>query len=160
MPIAQIKSNPLSGIICFLLVLLFIYAAFSKLIDFKSFQSDMNNQPFPDSWTPFLTWSIPAIEIAIAGCLLFQTTTLTGLYASLFVMIVFTIYILLVLLHVFPYVPCSCGGVINKLTWPQHLIFNVFFVSIAAAGIVIEKNKYKYFKNLFMHENRTNRKPV
>lgn len=146
--------------ISFLLVLLFVYAATSKLYDFKGFVSDMNNQPFPNSWTPFLTWTIPVVEIAIAACLLFQSTTIAGLYASLVIMIAFSTYTLLVLLQVFPYVPCSCGGIIKNLSWPQHFIFNVFFVFIAAAGIVIEKNKLIYFKNLFMHENRTHRKPV
>ncbi|MBA2250389.1 MAG: hypothetical protein H0W12_09375 [Chitinophagaceae bacterium] len=149
-----------SDTISFLLVLLFVYAATSKLYDFKGFVNDMNNQPFPNSWTPFLTGSIPTVEILIAACLLFPSTTIAGLYAALFLMLVFSTYTLLVLLNVFPYVPCSCGGIIKKLTWPQHFIFNVFFVLIAAAGIVIEKNKFTYFKNLFMHENRTNRKPV
>lgn len=149
-----------SEIISFLIVLLFVYAASSKLYDFKGFVSEMNNQPFPDSWTPFLTTAIPAAEIAIAVSLLFRSTTIAGLYASLLLMIAFSIYTVLVLLNVFSFVPCSCGGVLKLLSWKQHLVFNLFFVFISGVAIAIEKNKTKYFKNLFMHENRSNRKPV
>jgi len=61
------------------------------------------------------------------------------LYASLILMMAFTIYTVTVLLHAFRYVPCSCGGVIKKLTWPQHLVFNLFFVAISLLGIWLKK---------------------
>jgi hypothetical protein len=64
---------------------------------------------------------------------------LPGLYASLVLMLAFTIYTAAVLLHAFKYVPCSCGGVIRKLTWPQHLVFNLFFVGISVAAIILLK---------------------
>ncbi|WP_442892031.1 hypothetical protein [Chryseobacterium sp. VD8] len=41
--------------------------------------------------------------------------------------------------------PCSCGGVIKNLTWPQHLIFNLFFVVITSLAIRVNK------KNLSDH---------
>ncbi|MBO9676326.1 MAG: hypothetical protein J7577_22990 [Sphingobacteriaceae bacterium] len=124
-----------SEITVLLLVVLFLYTGLSKFIDFKGFTYDLNNQPFPNSFTPFLKWAIPLSEIAIVGTLLYNKTRLIGLYASLVLMSMFTIYTALVLLHVFKYVPCSCGGVIKHLTWPQHLTFNLFFVIVTFIAI-------------------------
>lgn len=121
------------------MILLFLYASVSKWLAFKSFIGDMNNQPFPNWMTPWLVWSIPTIEVLIVLLLIFDKTRVSGLYASLVVMLAFTIYTAAVLLHAFKYVPCSCGGVIRKLTWPQHLVFNLFFVAISVAGILLLK---------------------
>lgn len=122
-------------IVILLLVILFLYTAVSKFVDFKGFTYDLNNQPFPNSLTPMLRWLVPLTEIAIVIGLIFEKTRLLGLYASLILMSLFTIYTALVLFHVFEYVPCSCGGIIKHLSWPQHLIFNLFFVVITYLAI-------------------------
>lgn len=126
-----------------LLVLLFLYTAISKFLDFDVFRYEMNNQPFPNILTPFLVWLVPLAELAIVVCLLLDKTRLTGLYASLVIMSLFTIYTALVLLNVFEYVPCSCGGVIKQLKWPEHLVFNLFFVAISYTGIKLSKQQYR-----------------
>jgi putative oxidoreductase len=131
-----------------LLILLFLYASVSKFLDFKTFTDQMNNQPLPRSWKPFLIWGIPFLEVAISAALLLEKTRLTALYVSLFLMILFTIYTGIILLHFFPYIPCSCGGVIQKLTWRQHLVLNVFFVALAALGIRLQRSKH--FKSVFI----------
>lgn len=128
-------------IVVLLLVILFLYTGLSKFMDFKGFTYDLNNQPFPNSFTPILRWLIPITEIAIVATLLFEKTRTIGLLASLVLMSLFTIYTALVLLHVFEYVPCSCGGVIKHLTWPQHLIFNLFFVVISFVAIRFNRRK-------------------
>ncbi|ANF52949.1 hypothetical protein A0O34_21555 [Chryseobacterium glaciei] len=128
-------------IVVLLLVVLFLYTGISKLVDFKTFTYDLNNQPFPNSFTPFLKWAVPLSEIAIVGTLMFEKTRIIGLYASLVLMSMFTIYTALVLFHVFEYVPCSCGGVIKHLSWPQHLVFNSFFVVITFMAIKYQRTK-------------------
>jgi hypothetical protein len=62
-----------------------------------------------------------------------------GLYASFFLMSLFTAY-LMIMLNVSYYVPCSCGGVLEKLSWNQHIVFNVFFIVISAAGAILQYN--------------------
>jgi hypothetical protein len=101
----------------------------------------MDNQPLPNSWTPVLVWVIPCTEVAISVSLIFERTRLLGFYSSLAVMGLFTIYTGIVLAHFFPYVPCSCGGVIKRLTWTQHLFLNLFFVGISIVGVVIQSRK-------------------
>jgi hypothetical protein len=142
------KKQVMIECIVALLVMLFLYASISKFLDFKTFIDQMNNQPLPNSWTPFLVWGIPCLEISISVALLFEYTRLLGLYASLILMILFTIYTSIVLFHFFPYVPCSCGGVIQKLTWRQHLVFNLFFVTLSVLGIIQQRKKL--FKPIFI----------
>lgn len=119
-----------------LLVLMFLHTAISKFLDFKGFVYDLNNQPFPDSLTPFLAWGLPLAEIGIVVCLCFERTRTIGLYSALILMGVFSIYTALVLSRFFEYVPCSCGGVVSYLSWPQHLFFNLFFVAITYLSIL------------------------
>jgi hypothetical protein len=135
------KRKIIIEIISSLLILLFLYASVSKWLAFKLFIGEMNNQPFPNWLTPFLVWSIPFIEVIIAIGLIFEKTRVPAFYASLFLMLAFTIYSVAILLHAFKYIPCSCGGVIRKLTWPQHLFFNLFFVGISLVGIYLKKRE-------------------
>jgi putative oxidoreductase len=137
------KKQLILELISSLLIMLFLYASISKFLDFNRFIGEMKIQPFPSSLTPFLVWAIPLLEIAIAVTLIFERTRLAGFIASLILMTLFTIYTGSVLLHFFRYVPCSCGGVIRRLTWGQHMVFNLFFVSLSAIGILLQFRKLK-----------------
>jgi len=130
------KQEIVIKIICTLLVFLFVYAAISKLADFTGFRADMKNQPLPSFTKPILVWAVPASELIITALLIFDTTRLAGLYASLVLMAAFTFYTAVILLHFFKYIPCSCGGIIKNLSWQQHLVFNLFFVMISIIGIL------------------------
>ena len=136
------KRQILLECISALLIMLFLYASLSKFLDFHTFIGEMNNQPLPNSWTPFLVWGIPCLEIAISAALLFEYTRLLAFYASLVLMTLFTIYAIMILAHFFPYVPCSCGGVIRKLTWPQHLALNLIYVALSVLGLVLQRRKF------------------
>lgn len=147
------KKQVIIECIAALLILLFLYASVSKFLDFKTFVDQMNNQPLPKSWTPFLVWTIPLAEIGISTTLLFEHTRLLGFWASLILMSLFTVYTALVLLHFFPYVPCSCGGVIHNLTWPRHLLLNLFYTTLAVLGINLRHRKN--FKPIFITNKQT-----
>jgi putative oxidoreductase len=131
------KRKVLIEVIASLLVLLFLYACGSKWADFTIYVGDMNNQPFPNELTSWLVWTIPPIELAIALAIAFERTRLVGFYASLVLLLIFTIYTIAVLLHAFKYIPCSCGGIIRKLSWPQHLVFTLFFAGLSLVGSVL-----------------------
>jgi hypothetical protein len=77
------------------------------------------------------------MELVIAAMLTVQTVRLRGLYASLIMLSIFTSYIVGMLLTV-EHLPCSCGGVIEQLTWQQHLVFNSCFITLCGLGIVSE----------------------
>lgn len=131
------KRSTIIDIISFLLILLFVYTAASKLLDFKHFKIQMYIQTIPHKVSTALIWTLPSIEIIVALLLLFDKTRLFGLYLSSILLILFTGYITLVLLGYFGRMPCSCGGVITSLGWKNHLLFNLFFLLLSILGIYI-----------------------
>lgn len=131
----DMKPIRIIDVISFLLILLFVYTAASKLLDFGQFKAQMYNQTLPHEVASGLIWTLPGIEIIAAILLLFEQTRLAGLYLSNVLMILFTGYIALVLLGYFGRVPCSCGGVIKSLGWKNHLLINLFFLLLSILGI-------------------------
>lgn len=125
--------------ILLLLFILYVYTAGSKLINYNATVFQMNAQPFDNKYTPFLVLGIPIAEFIVAGMLIFKRTLLKGLWASLFLLTLFTGYIILVKLNYYGTIPCSCGGVLKDLTWTKHLFFNLFFMGINIVGILLEK---------------------
>ncbi|MFZ2285058.1 MAG: MauE/DoxX family redox-associated membrane protein [Lutibacter sp.] len=133
--------NTTISTICYMYVVMFMYAATSKLLDFENFRLQLGRFPFISTYAIWIAWGVPFLEIVIAGLFLFSKFILTALYASFSLMSIFTAYIILVL-KFSDSVPCSCGGVISVLDWKEHLIFNYAFIAIAIIGILlIEKNK-------------------
>lgn len=123
-------------IICSLLVLLFVYAAGSKLMDFTKFRVELGKSPLITAFAGTIAWTIPSIELIIALLITIPRFRLTGLYASFTLMCLFTFYIFYIL-RFSPYVPCSCGGILQNMGWHAHLIFNSCFVVLAALGVLI-----------------------
>lgn len=132
------KREILVQTISCLLVLLFVYAAGSKLMDYTKFRVEIGKSPLLTAFSGFVAITIPIIELAIAILLSFSRTRLAGLYASFTLMVLFTAYIFYIL-RFSPYVPCSCGGVLQKLNWTTHFYFNIVFVVLAALGVLTHR---------------------
>ena len=122
-----------------LLVVLFTYAASSKLLDYDQSKLQMMKQLVPAATAPILTWLVPATELLIVGLLLFKRTRLIGLYASGILMGMFSLYIAVAMSGWFGSRPCSCGGVLKHLNYWQHLVFNLAFVGVAVMGVLISR---------------------
>lgn len=122
--------------ICYLFIFLFVYAALSKLIDYETFTIQMAQSPLLTAFAGYLGWIVPFVEIVVALLLFFTTSRVVGLYASFLIMVLFTGYIFLIL-NFSDFVPCSCGGVLEKMTWHQHLVFNVFFILLAGVAMFL-----------------------
>lgn len=123
-------------LICVLYVLLFVYAAVSKLLDFENFQVQLGQSPLLSAFAVYIAWIVPIVEIIIALLLLSSKFKYEGLILAYSLMILFTIYIIIIL-NFSSFVPCSCGGVLSKLGWTEHLIFNIAFVILAIIGAVL-----------------------
>ena len=133
------KRQTFIEIISILFILLFVYAATSKLIDYQKFRVQLGQSPMLTSFAGFVAWFIPGIEIVIALALSFSRTRLLGLYCSFSLMTMFTAYIF-ILTHYSDYVPCSCGGVLQKMSWNQHFIFNIIFLILALTNVIFHKS--------------------
>ena len=120
-----------------LLVLLFAYAAFSKLFTFSAFDQQLHNQSFPSWLADFLLYFLIPAEIITALLLCFKRTVIVGLLFSTVLLLAFTAYIALVLADYFDKAPCSCGGVLKWLGWKSHFIFNLVFTTLTITTLTI-----------------------
>lgn len=134
------KKLLINQTLLFLLILLWIYASLSKLINYQLARHQMLNQVFPHTAALILTWLVPVAELITGLLLCFPKSVGIGLRISLFLLSIFTAYILGGLLHFYPRMPCSCGGVIQSLSWEWHLAFNLFFLGLNFIAI-IQTNK-------------------
>lgn len=124
-------------IICMLFVLLFVYTAISKFIDYENFKAVIGQSPIITNFSGILSIAVPIAEIIIALMLVIPRYRLKGLYASFAIMVLFTAYIV-ILVTLSEKIPCSCGGVISRMSWDQHIFFNVFFVILALIGMILQ----------------------
>lgn len=132
-------------IISALLILLFVYTALSKLIDFHKFRIVLTISPLIGTNAKFIGGLIIIIELATAFLLLIPSLRKLGLCMSFLMMTAFTLYIGYMITSSST-LPCSCGGVIQQMTWKQHFLFNVIFTSISLIGVLFygrgQKHKY------------------
>lgn len=130
------KKTIFLDIVVFLFVVLFLYAATSKILDFDTFSAQIGKSPLIMRYPRFIAYSVPAVEILISIVLLIPRLQIIGFFMSYTLMLLFTLYISFILLFS-PYVPCSCGGILQSMGWTEHLVFNTAFVLLAIAGIVL-----------------------
>ena len=130
-------------IICMLFVLLFVYAAVSKLLVFDEFKIQLGQSPVLTAYADWVAWTVPFIEIVFSLMLVIPKFRLLGLYASFTLMVMFTAYIIIIL-NFSDHVPCSCGGVLEQLGWTEHLIFNMAYVALAVIGILLMGDQKTY----------------
>jgi hypothetical protein len=119
-----------------LLILLFTYAAVSKLLQPEVFELQMRRQVFSPAIASVLTFVLPVSELVAAGTLVIPATRQTGLFVSLVLLILFTGYAGLASLHVWKQGPCNCGGILRYLTWRQHLLLNSLVLCLNLCAIL------------------------
>ena len=138
------KNGLILKIISFYFIFLFVYTGFSKLMDNQSLLIALKNAPLflTSSFAAFLSWVVPIIEILLAMMIGFKNTSQFGWLGIIILLTIFTLYTAWIVL-VSPYEPCTCGGLMNLLSWKQHLIFNI---SSMALAIWAYQLKYKEIK--------------
>lgn len=122
--------------ICLLYVVLFVYAALSKLLEFDNFQAQLGQSPLLSAFTGLVSYSVLGTELIIALLLCFPKSRYVGLLSALGLMVLFTAYIAIILNYSY-FVPCSCGGILESLGWKEHLVFNIGFVVFALIGLLL-----------------------
>ncbi len=127
-------------IISALLIILFVYTGISKLNEHNSFQGVLSQSPLIGARSNFLSWSIPILELLTAILLFLPFARKSGLFISLILMTVFTVYVFYMIVFI-PHLPCNCGGVIKNMTWTEHLFFNIFFATITLIAFWLHKKK-------------------
>jgi hypothetical protein len=122
--------------ISYFFILLFCYASISKIMDFENFQIQISESPLSIANAGFIPFVIIILELIIAGLLCYRKTRNVGLIGSFILMLIFTGYIFFII-RTSENLPCSCGGILEKMSWHQHLYFNIGCVvlSIITLGL-------------------------
>jgi hypothetical protein len=131
-----IKKSTLVEIIAILYMSMFLYTAISKWSDYTMTREQMALMPLMTPIAHIIVWLLPTTEIAITFLIFFHQTRQKGLYAASILMILFTLYIIYMMLF-YPHLPCSCGGFLTQLSWPGHLVFNSTFILLGIVAIRI-----------------------
>jgi putative oxidoreductase len=139
-------------------ILIFSYTAISKVLTYDTFVFHMQMSPWRlmHLTAPELGWIIPGIEILLAAILalglFYNYYQKVGLYASTVLIIIFEIYIAGMLLSGIK-LPCTCGGVISSMSWPQHLVFNAILIAFGMTTLLIEKKANYNIHHSLKHKN-------
>lgn len=134
-----LKSNAIYSI-AMLHILLFTYAATSKVLDFQNFRIQLGQSPLLSAFADSTAIAVPAVEGVLVFLLLFRKSRMIGLYGSFALMTMFTAYIVIIL-NFSSFTPCSCGGILEKMSWTQHLVFNIVFVLLSGMAIALSTPK-------------------
>lgn len=113
------------------------------MLDFENFQVQIGQSPLLSAFAGFISYALIIVEVIIVWLLLFTNLRRAGLYAATALMSAFTVYIFLIL-NYSDFIPCSCGGILEKLGWTEHLIFNIVCVLSGVLAILINDKKNKY----------------
>lgn len=126
-------------VVCFF-ILLFVYAATSKLIDFENFQVQVAQSPLLSAFATPIAYGVVLGELMIASMLCFSKSRTLGLYLFIGFMTAFSVYIYLIL-HYSPFVPCSCGGILEAMGWREHLWFNVVVTGLGIGMVFFDGSR-------------------
>lgn len=131
-------KNIISLICRLFLILVFGYTAYHKLFDINGFEETLLKSTLIDeNQIIYILYALPTIEI-ITVMLLLIKNNIYGLYLSLFLMLMFTAY--LVALNNFSfYKGCSCGGIFNELSYQNHIIVNIILIIFSVTSILFFK---------------------
>ena len=142
--ISDSKKEILITITRYLCLFLFVYTAYAKLVDHERFYKGLANVHMVRHYAAFVSYFVPLAEVLISILLIVPKTIKLGLVMFVGMMIVFTVYIISALIWE-PKLPCHCGGVIEKLSWMQHIWFNLAFIILALIALWL-LNFSKYLK--------------
>lgn len=133
-----VKKSVLVEVIALFFVVLFLYTGVSKLMELTVFEEQLYESPILAPIAPVVAWGLPVVEFIISILLFFPRYRLKGLYLTFILMTLFTAYII-TLFTISPELPCSCGGIIEALSWKGHIVFNSLLILLSFAAIRMQK---------------------
>jgi hypothetical protein len=136
------KKSIIVEIIVIFSVCLFMYTGINNLIEYYISREQLLLVPLLAPIATEIAIILPLMEIVTAILTFLPRTRKSGLKATLVLMILFTSYIIYILSYN-QSLPCTCGGAIEELTWPQHLIFNILMIFLNAAALLLSSKTTK-----------------
>ncbi len=119
---------------------LFIISAYAKIDEHEKFVLGLSKVKFIGSNALWISWAVPVSEIVVSLLLIHPLTQRYGLMGFTSLMVVFTLYITSMLLWA-EKLPCHCNLIIEKLSFSQHLVFNLAFIALALIALQLTRIK-------------------
>ncbi len=116
--------------------ILFAYSAIAKTGSYNAFLVRFSRIPIiysTETW--FLAPVLIAIEILVAVVILFEKSKLMGYLGAGFLLIIFTAFLISKIFGASSE-QCMCGGILESLTLPQHIIFNLALLSLIVLRLI------------------------
>ena len=132
-------------LICLICFVLFLCTAYDKITDHQRFYKGLSRVAVIGGSALYISWLVPAAEALIAVLLIIPPTYKWGLCGFSSLMLLFTGYIASMVLWA-KKLPCHCGGAIEKLSWTQHIWFNLGFIAIALCALRLSQLKTRFKK--------------
>lgn len=125
----QRKSNldlkVVESVLIMLFVFLFAYSSAVKFLDLDDFGQKLLKSPLIGlNYLALVVYAVPFGELLLAILLIFSKSRVCAKYLVFATMSLFTVY-LLVLNNIDGFIPCSCGGLFERLSFNQHIIMNI-----------------------------------
>lgn len=117
---------------------LFALSAYEKFTDLERFTAGLAKVKWIGPYAAFVAIAVPIVELLISVLLVIPATQKLGLWAFATLLFVFTLYIASMLLWA-EKLPCHCNLILAKLSFGQHLVFNIGFILLALWGIYLMK---------------------
>ena len=141
------KEQLIIDIVAILYILIFVYTGVYKLVNHRVFYLQLIGHPLLKDYAHIVSWVVPVVEVVAALLLAFSITRMKGIYLSLATMSCFTIYLIyMIVTH--PKLPCSCGGIVNSLSWRQHVMVNTLYILMGITAIILHKRKTRKFSGV------------
>ncbi|OQP61793.1 hypothetical protein A3860_31535 [Niastella vici] len=138
----MVKRTTIIEIITVLNIILFLYTGIAKIQDYEVFIEQLGENPILAPFATAIAILLPIVEFVIVLMLVVPRWRYKGLLVTLTLMILFTGYII-ALFSISTEMPCSCGGIIEFLSWKGHLAFNGTFILLDLWAIILYKRQKK-----------------
>src|SRR5882757_4959980 len=146
------RKTIIVDIISSLYIILFLYTGIYKLLGQEYFKAALHKSPLISNYVDVIAIAIPTLEVLIALALLIPffvqapRSRKWGLYTGTVLMAIFTLYVGY-MLKFSSGLPCSCGGIIQKMNWHQHFYFNTGFTFLGFLAIWLNNRQFKSAQN-------------
>ena len=144
----HIKTHPKESalqLLTFVFICLWIYVGSKKVFTYADYRSSMIKQPFDDQYEIVLSYILPVAELAIGMLFIFERTKTLGLWLTILLMLIFSVYVTLALLNIWGSIPCDCILEFT-ISWKAHLWINGIITLASIAGLLLNKNIKGYRK--------------
>ena len=148
----------ISEVFIYLIALLWLYTSVYKFLQIDNSITQLSESPLI---APFATWfgyGLPIVEFTLFIMLLIPKTRKYAQIGSVVLLALFTVYILVILNFYRADTPCTCGGIISKLSWKNHIYFDLTFLLMGIYVLVepyVKSDKRSYSEVSMKHTLKT-----